>query len=114
MLNTCVIVNRYGGSEVIDVIEEPLRAPRKGEIRVKVESAGVALADIMRRGGVYPFSPPLLLHRGTMLSELLTSWERMCNNFQQGKKSPSFLMILAVMQRMCMRRLTSWLSFLLI
>jgi NADPH:quinone reductase-like Zn-dependent oxidoreductase len=57
MVNTRVIVNRYGGSEVIDVIEEPLRAPRKGEICVKVESAGVALADIMRREGVYPLSP---------------------------------------------------------
>ncbi|MCP1354709.1 medium chain dehydrogenase/reductase family protein [Aneurinibacillus migulanus] len=57
MLNTRVIVNKYGGSEVIDVIKEPLRAPRKGEIRVKVESAGVALADIMRREGVYPLSP---------------------------------------------------------
>lgn len=58
MLNTRVVVNRYGGSEVIDVIEEPLRTPGKGEIRVKVESAGVALADIMRREGVYPLSPP--------------------------------------------------------
>ncbi len=58
MLNTRVIVNRYGGPEVIDVVEEPLRTPQKGEIRVKVESAGVALADIMRREGVYPFSPP--------------------------------------------------------
>ncbi len=57
MLNTRVIVSRYGGPEVLDVIEEPLRTPEPGEIRVKVESAGVALADIMRREGLYPMSP---------------------------------------------------------
>jgi NADPH:quinone reductase-like Zn-dependent oxidoreductase len=57
MLNTRVIVTRYGGPEVIDVIEEPLRKPERGEIRVKVQSSGVALADIMRREGKYPLSP---------------------------------------------------------
>jgi NADPH:quinone reductase-like Zn-dependent oxidoreductase len=57
MLNTRLIVSRYGGPEVIEVIEEPLRKPLKGEVRVKVQSAGVALADIMRREGVYPLSP---------------------------------------------------------
>jgi len=39
------------------VIEEPLRKPERGEIRVKVQAAGVALADIMRREGKYPLSP---------------------------------------------------------
>lgn len=57
MLNTRVIVTRYGGPEVIDVIEEPLRKPERGEIRVKVQAAGVALADIMRREGKVPLSP---------------------------------------------------------
>lgn len=56
-MNTRVIVTRYGGSQVIDVIEEPLRKPERGEIRVKVQAAGVALADIMRREGKVPQSP---------------------------------------------------------
>ncbi|MEY9973416.1 NADPH:quinone reductase-like Zn-dependent oxidoreductase [Lysinibacillus sp. RC46] len=56
-MNTRVIVTRYGGPQVIDVIEEPLRKPERGEIRVKVQAAGVALADIMRREGKYPLSP---------------------------------------------------------
>ncbi len=38
-------------------VQEPLRYPNPGEIRIKVQSAGVALADIMRREGVYPMSP---------------------------------------------------------
>lgn len=57
MQNTRVIVSRYGGAEVLEVVEEPLRTPGEGEVRVKVESAGVALADIMRREGKYPASP---------------------------------------------------------
>ncbi|MED4298863.1 medium chain dehydrogenase/reductase family protein [Priestia megaterium] len=57
MLNIRVIVTRYGGPQVIDVIEEPLRKPEKGEIRVKVQATGVALADIMRREGKIPMSP---------------------------------------------------------
>ncbi|MFD0677561.1 MULTISPECIES: medium chain dehydrogenase/reductase family protein [unclassified Paenibacillus] len=57
MLNTRVVVTRYGGADVLDTIEEPLCMPHKGELRIKVQSAGVALADIMRREGVYPLSP---------------------------------------------------------
>lgn len=57
MQNTRVIVSRYGGPEVLEVVEEPLRAPGQGEVRVRVQTAGVALADIMRREGKYPPSP---------------------------------------------------------
>ena len=57
MLNTRLLVTRYGGPEVLEVVQEPLHAPQTGEIRVRVQSAGVALADIMRREGKYPLSP---------------------------------------------------------
>ncbi|MGD8189648.1 medium chain dehydrogenase/reductase family protein [Brevibacillus ginsengisoli] len=57
MFNTRVIVSQYGGPEVLQVVKEPLRKPQPNEIRVKVESAGVALADVMRREGLYPLSP---------------------------------------------------------
>jgi NADPH:quinone reductase-like Zn-dependent oxidoreductase len=57
MLNARVVVTRYGGPEVLEIVEEKLHTPRKGEVRVKVEAAGVALADIMRREGLYPNSP---------------------------------------------------------
>jgi NADPH:quinone reductase-like Zn-dependent oxidoreductase len=57
MFNRRVIVSRYGGPDVLQVVEEPLLSPQKGELRIKVQSAGVALADIMRREGLYPNSP---------------------------------------------------------
>lgn len=56
-MNQRIIVTRYGGPEVLKLVEEPLRSPQKGEVRIKVQGAGVALADVMRRQGVYPMPP---------------------------------------------------------
>ncbi|WP_274362122.1 medium chain dehydrogenase/reductase family protein [Paenibacillus thermotolerans] len=52
-----IIVRRYGGPEVLERVNEPLRLPQPGEVRIKVQAAGVALADVMRREGVFPESP---------------------------------------------------------
>ncbi|MDF2679624.1 MAG: alcohol dehydrogenase [Brevibacillus sp.] len=57
MVNARVLVTRYGGTDVLKVTEEPLRAPGRDEVRIKVECSGVALADLMRREGLYPLSP---------------------------------------------------------
>lgn len=57
MLNARVVVTEYGGPETLKILEEPLRRPKRDEVRVQVQSAGVALADIMRREGKYPGSP---------------------------------------------------------
>lgn len=57
MNRSSIIVTRYGGPDVLEVISEPSLAPGRGEIRVKVEASGVALADTMRKEGLYPLSP---------------------------------------------------------
>lgn len=57
MFYSRMVVSRFGGPEVLVRADEPLRMPQPGEVRVKVQAAGVALADIMRREGVYPGSP---------------------------------------------------------
>jgi NADPH2:quinone reductase len=49
-----VIVTRYGGPEVISLIEEDLPAPQPEEVRVKVLAAGVSLPDILAREDVAP------------------------------------------------------------
>lgn len=58
MFNSRVIVTAYGGPEVLTLVQEPLRMPDRDEVRVKVQSSGVALADIMRREGKFP-NPPM-------------------------------------------------------
>jgi NADPH:quinone reductase-like Zn-dependent oxidoreductase len=56
-VNVKVIVSEYGKDDVLRVVNEPLRAPAAGELRIRVQAAGVALADVMRREGVYPAAP---------------------------------------------------------
>jgi NADPH2:quinone reductase len=54
-----VVVRRYGGPEVITVIEEDVPTPKAGEVRVKVLAAGVSLPDVLAREGVHPETPRL-------------------------------------------------------
>jgi NADPH2:quinone reductase len=52
-----ITVTRYGGPEVITVVEEDAPAPKARELRVKVLAAGVSLPDILAREGVHPETP---------------------------------------------------------
>jgi len=52
-----VLVTRYGGPDVISLIEEEVPAPDVGEVRVKVLAAGVSLPDVLAREGVHPETP---------------------------------------------------------
>ena len=57
MKNKRIIVTRYGGPDVLRVVEEELPEPKKGEVRVRVLAAGVSLPDIMAREGIHPETP---------------------------------------------------------
>ena len=53
-----VVVTRYGGPEVLQVVEGDLPKPRAGEARVKIVTAGVSAYDVMlRQSGLLPGSP---------------------------------------------------------
>ncbi|MGG2199212.1 medium chain dehydrogenase/reductase family protein [Paenibacillus validus] len=56
-MNQRVIVTAYGEADVLRLMDEPLQAPASGEVLIRVEAAGVALGDVMRRKGVYPGGP---------------------------------------------------------
>lgn len=57
MRHTRVVITHYGGLDALQVLEEECPEPRRGEVRVKVLAAGVALPDIMAREGVHPETP---------------------------------------------------------
>ncbi len=59
MRHTRIIVNRYGGPETLEVVQEECPEPKDGEVRVKVLAAGVALPDVMMREGIHPERPRL-------------------------------------------------------
>jgi NADPH:quinone reductase-like Zn-dependent oxidoreductase len=51
---------RKGPADVLVPLERRLSAPGAGEVRVAIEAAGVAYADIIMRQGIYPgWKPPL-------------------------------------------------------
>jgi NADPH2:quinone reductase len=54
-----IIVTRYGGPAELRVVEEERPEPKRGEVRVRVLAAGVALPDVMMREGIHPETPAL-------------------------------------------------------
>jgi NADPH:quinone reductase len=52
-----VVATKRGGPEVLQVVENDLRAPAAGEVRIKVLATGVGRTDINYRYGYSPFSP---------------------------------------------------------
>jgi NADPH2:quinone reductase len=57
MRHTRIFVTHYGGPDVIRVVEEECPEPKAGEVRVRVQAAGVSLPDIMARQGIHPETP---------------------------------------------------------
>jgi NADPH:quinone reductase-like Zn-dependent oxidoreductase len=62
-MNKRVVVSRYGGPEVLNVVEENDPRPGFGEVCVRVLAAGVSFTDAQLRAGTYfgvpkpPFTP---------------------------------------------------------
>jgi len=54
-----VWITKAGEPEVLKVKEAPDPEPKPGELRIRVEAAGVNFADIMGRMGIYPDLPPI-------------------------------------------------------
>ena len=59
MKHTRIIVTQYGGPDELRVVEEERPEPKRGEVRVRVLAAGVALPDVMMREGIHPETPRL-------------------------------------------------------
>ena len=56
MNNRRIIVSKFGGPENLRIIEEEIPLPDAHEVRVKILTAGVSLADILIREGIHPES----------------------------------------------------------
>jgi NADPH2:quinone reductase len=57
MRHTRIIISHYGGPEELRLVEEECPEPKAGEVRVRVQAAGVSLPDIMAREGIHPETP---------------------------------------------------------
>lgn len=59
MRHTRIIAAHYGGPDALQVVEDECPERKRGEVRVRVLAAGVALPDVMMREGIHPETPPL-------------------------------------------------------
>lgn len=49
-----IAISRFGGPEVLTVVERPLPEPARGEVRVRVRATAINRADLLQRMGAYP------------------------------------------------------------
>lgn len=52
-----VLVTQRGGPEVLQIVENELRPPKEGEVRIRTLAAAVSLPDVEARYGRSPFPP---------------------------------------------------------
>jgi NADPH:quinone reductase-like Zn-dependent oxidoreductase len=55
--NHLVVVTRRGEPDVLQMVEEELPQPGEGEVRVKIQAAGVSAYDLMLRRHTFPGDP---------------------------------------------------------
>jgi len=60
-----VQMNRFGGPEVLEIVERPTPLPRPGQALIRVRAAGVNFADTLMRQNRYPLTPELPSVLGT-------------------------------------------------
>lgn len=56
-----IAISKFGGPEVLTVVDRPLPEPARGEVRVRVRATAINRADLLQRMGAYPApadSPP--------------------------------------------------------
>jgi NADPH:quinone reductase-like Zn-dependent oxidoreductase len=53
MENERVVISGYGPPSVLTMVREPIPLPRHGEIRIRVEAAGVSFGDVAQRSGLF-------------------------------------------------------------
>lgn len=54
-----VMLTKKGGPEVLKIVEIPLEPPARGQLRVRVQAAGVGATDLIMLAGNYPFAPKI-------------------------------------------------------
>lgn len=49
-----IAISKFGGPEVLTVVDRPLPEPARGEVRVRVRATAINRADLLQRMGAYP------------------------------------------------------------
>jgi NADPH2:quinone reductase len=81
-----VVVDQFGGPEVVRVVDEPDPSPGEGEVRVRVLAAGVSLTDAQLRAGTYLGGPKPPFTPGYELVGVVEELGPRCSRFRVGDR----------------------------
>jgi len=86
-----IVISRFGGPEVLDVVEDNLRDARPGEVRVKVLAAGVSWVEYMMRQNTYPGQPKPPFTPGYDVVGIVDQTGDGANQYRLGQKVAALL-----------------------
>src|SRR5213595_724149 len=96
-----VVVDHFGGPEVLQVVEENDPRPGPGEVRIRVLAAGVSFTDSQLRAGTYlgvprpPFTP------GYELVGVVEELGPGCSRLREGDRIAALTVWGAYTERVC-------------
>jgi NADPH:quinone reductase len=96
-----VVVEEFGGPEVLKVIEERPPRPSPGEVRVKVLAAGVSFTDALIRAGTYFGGPKPPFTPGYELVGVVEELGPGCSRLQIGDRVGALTVYGADAERVC-------------
>ena len=76
--------SKFGGPEVLTVVEAPTPTPTEGTLLVEIKAAGVNYADIMARSGFYPPVPKAPFPVGFEIAGVVKGVGKGVQGFKEG------------------------------
>jgi len=96
-----VVVDHFGGPEVVRVVEDDDPRPGPGEVRVRVLAAGVSLSDAQMRAGTYLGGPKPPFTPGYELVGIVEELGPGCSRLRQGDRIGALTQWGADAERVC-------------
>src|SRR5215475_10416360 len=96
-----VVVDHFGGPEVLKVMEDDDPRPGPGEVRVRVQAAGVSFTDAQLRAGTYLGVPPPPFTPGYELVGVVDKLGPGCSRLREGDRVAALTVWGAYAERVC-------------
>jgi NADPH2:quinone reductase len=96
-----VVVDHYGGPEVLKVVEEEDPRPGRGEVRIRVLAAGVSFTDAQIRAGTYLGGPKPPFTPGYELVGVVEELGVGCRRLREGDRVGALTVYGADAERVC-------------
>ncbi|WP_280477124.1 medium chain dehydrogenase/reductase family protein [Nocardia asiatica] len=98
-----VVVSRYGGPEVLTLVEEDQPVPGHGEVCVRVLASGVSFTDSLLRAGTYPGGPKPPFTPGYEFAGIVQRVGPGCSTLQPGDHVAALVVWGGYAEMVCVR-----------